>query len=233
MDFEIFSSLDIKFTPSMNKKFLNYINLFKKYNSHTNLVSKNDENQLIEKHIFDSLAFNLYYKKYPKVGNIMDIGTGGGFPSLPLAIYYPKIDITAVDSTSKKINFLKVVKSELQIENIFPITSRIEELPTNYKNTFDVVTTRALSNLRIILEYAIPYIKTNGHFIAYKSSYSEMELKEAKNALKTLNTKLIDIIEYKLPTKENYDRKLLIFQKTKEVPTIYPRTYNIIKKAPL
>ena len=233
MRFELLEQLGIKLSKKTEQNFIKYIELFKKYNAHTNLISKNDEELLFEKHIFDSLAFNLFIKKYGIPKTVMDIGTGGGFPSLPLAILFPEIEIFAVDSTSKKINFILETKEKLNLKNINPVVSRIEELPENLKEAFDVITTRALGALPLILEYSIPYLKKGGYFVPYKSVDSEAEILKSQNALKTLKTKLIDTIEYKLPLKENFDRKLLIFKKLDKTSSIYPRTYNIMKKSPL
>lgn len=234
MDFDVLASkLNVEFDEKTQKSFLNYVELFKKYNSHTNLISKNDEKYLFEKHIFDSLAFNLFVKKYSKPDKILDIGTGGGFPSVPLAFLLKMADIYAVDSTAKKIKFIEEVKSVLRLNNLNPTVARIEELPTEWKETFDVVTSRALGNLTMILEYAIPYLKVGGYFVAYKSIDSQNELENAKNALKILNTDLVEEISYQLPLKENFDRKLLVFKKKKTVSKIYPRLNGLIKKSPL
>lgn len=233
MDFDLLKSLGLNLDDKTKSEFETYIKLFKKYNSHTNLISKNDEELLFEKHIFDSLAFNLFSQKYgcPKI--LMDIGTGGGFPALPMAMIYPETNIFAVDSTTKKINFINEIKEELKLKNVEPLALRIEELPQNLKESFDVVTTRALGNLRLVLEYAIPYLKVGGYFVAYKSSDSENELNQAKNAMKILKTSLVDKIEYKLPLSENFDRKLLVFKKEAKTPPLYPRQYNSMKKSPL
>ena len=175
---------------------------------------------------------NLFLKNN-KTKKILDIGTGGGFPSLPLALFYKDINITAVDSIKKKINFLNLAQNELEIKNIKPICSRVEDLPENLKNNFDIVTTRAMADLREILEYAIPYVKVGGYFIAYKSIKAEEEINNAKNALKILNTILVDTIEYSLPIEENNTRVLLIFKKTKDIPSSYPRKNGLVKKKPL
>ena len=233
MNYDALNSLFIKFSDNKKKSFYKYIKIFKEYNSHTNLISKNDENVLFEKHIYDSLAFNLFVKKYQEPEKLMDIGTGGGFPSIPLALLYDNIKIFAVDSTIKKIKFINEAKDELLLDNIKTAASRIEDLPAELKSTFNVVTSRALGALSIILEYAAPFLKVGGYFVAYKSLDSENELLIAENAMRVLNMNLIDIIEYKLPLKENYDRKLLVFKKQSEISPIYPRKYNIIKKNPL
>lgn len=226
------SNIEIKLNNEKEIALNKYISLFLDYNENVNLISKNDTKVLFEKHIYDSLALNLFLKDN-SVKNILDIGTGGGFPSLPLSIFFEEINITAVDSIEKKINFIKQAKNELNIININPICSRVEDLPDEMKNNFDVVTTRAMADLREILEYAIPYVKTNGYFIAYKSIKAKEELENAKNALKVLNTKLVNTIEYKLPIEENNTRVLLVFKKLKNIPSSYPRKNGLVKKKPL
>ncbi len=233
MNFELLKELGLDSDLSTKTQFAKYLELFKAYNSHTNLISKNDEKFLFEKHIFDSLALNLFFEKFNIPQTLMDIGTGGGFPSVPVSVAKPQIKIFAVDSISKKINFIKIVKQELNLKNLTPVVSRIEELPKELKSTFDLVTTRALGALPLILEYASAYLKIGGYFVAYKSIDSENELSQAKNAMKVLKMELVDEINYKLPLNENFDRKLLVFKKLNEVPDIYPRPFNIMKKNPL
>ena len=215
--------------------FVLYEKLFKEYNSKVNLISNNDETVLFEKHIFDSLAFNLFYEKYisNKSLKLLDIGTGGGFPSLPISLFYKNIDVAALDSINKKINFIKLVKEQLKLDNINPICSRVEDLPISSKSSFDDVTSRAMAELRLILEYAIPYLKVGGYFVAYKSIKTQEEIDNAKNALKLLNSKVVDIIDYSLPIEENNRRCLIIIKKEKEVPSSYPRKNGLVKKKPL
>ncbi len=228
--------LDIELNSTKSEKIKNYIKFFSEYNEKINLISRNDVNVIFQKHIFDSLAFNLFYKKYFKQNinlDIIDIGTGGGFPSVPLAVNYPEFNITAIDSANKKINFLQQVKQEFNLKNFCPLCYRIENLPVYMRQKYDIATARALAELRIILEYAVPYIKTGGYFIAYKSKKAREELINAENALNILNTQLIDEIEYKLPLDEENNRVLLIFKKMKNTGNKYPRANNLIKNAPL
>ena len=212
-----------------------YTQMFKEYNSKVNLISNNDERVLFEKHIFDSLAFNLFYQKYMfnKSLKLLDIGTGGGFPSVPIALFYKNINVIALDSINKKINFIKFIKEDLKLENINPICSRVEDMPISNKSSFDVVTSRAMAELRMILEYAIPYVKVGGYFVAYKSIKTQEEIENAKNALKILNSRVVDIIEYSLPLEEENNRCLIVIKKEKEVPSSYPRKNGLVKKKPL
>ncbi len=228
----LFKNLDVDYESKM-QVFQQYAELFFEYNAKVNLIAKNDEQYLIEKHVYDSLAINLFLKKHGNLKNILDIGTGGGFPSLPIAIYYPEINVCAVDSINKKIKFINECAEKLNLKNILTINSRAEDLPENMKNSFDMVTSRAMAQLREILEYAIPYVKTGGYFIAYKSLKAEEELKQAENALKILNTELVEKIKYNIPLQEQQKRVLLIFKKIKPIELIYPRKNGVVKKKPL
>lgn len=233
--FEQLNSLDLNFDIEKQNLFQKYIELFVEYNSKVNLVSNNDEKLLFEKHIYDSLALNLFFKKYKQELSIklLDIGTGGGFPSLPVAMTYEKMQVCAVDSINKKINFIKNAALELNLKNIEPICSRVEDLPEFRKKSFDVVTTRAMAELREILEYAIPFLKVGGYFVAFKSLKAEEEIKNASTALKALNTVLVDKIEYTLPIEGENRRVLLVFKKVKDILPSYPRKNGLVKKKPL
>ncbi len=225
--------LGIELNKNQIKTFDLYQSLFLEFNEKINLIGKNDEQNLFYKHIWDSLALNLYLKDNTNVKSLMDIGTGGGFPALPLAIAFPEKNFIAVDSINKKINVLNSIIKSLSLKNIKAKTDRIEDLPYEYKNSFDMVTSRAMAELRMILEYAIPYIKIGGYFAAYKALKAKEELENAQSALNKLNTKLIKKIEYTLPIEENPKRVLLIFKKLKAVDDIYPRKNGAIKKNPL
>lgn len=228
--YENLTELNINLTEEKKELFNKYVSLFLDYNENVNLISKNDAKFLYEKHIFDSLALNLFFKNNTKL-KLLDIGTGGGFPSVPLSLAFESIKITAIDSINKKINFIKLAKNELGLDNLTPICARVEDLKE--KNSFDIVTSRAMADLREILEYAIPYVKVGGYFVAYKSIKAEEELENAKNALKTLNTVLVEKIEYKLPVEETGTRVLLVFKKVKDIPSSYPRKNGLVKKKPL
>lgn len=228
-------NLPLKLNKKSLENFENFAQLFKIYNSHTNLISKNDEKNLFEKHIYDSLCISLFINKYIKEDSIkiLDIGTGGGFPSIPVAIAYNNFQIYPLDSIAKKIGFIELVQKELRLDNLHPICKRVEELPQNSRESFDIVTSRAVAPLNILLEYAIPFVKNNGYFVAFKSKNSDNEINTAQNALKILNSKIIERIKYNLPTEQLFSRELLIIKKEKETPSIYPRKSGQAKKNPL
>ena len=226
--------LNLNINDKKRKILENFSQIFVEYNTKLNLISKNEIQFLFPKHIFDSLSFNLFYEKYINNDcniNLLDIGTGGGFPSIPIAIVYDNVKITAIDSTAKKINTVKKIVENLALANIEPICNRIENMDKKYK--YDVVVSRAMAELRIILEYAIPYVKTGGYFVAYKSVKAEDEILRAGNALKLLNAKIVDKLDYELPISEKNRRVLLIIKKLKDTPNIYPRLNGIIGKKPL
>lgn len=217
------------------ENFKNFEKLFKFYNSHTNLISKNDEKFLFEKHIYDSLALSLFIKKYKTKpdAKLMDIGTGGGFPSIPLSIIFSDMQVTAIDSIAKKIGFLELVKKELRLDNLTPICARVEDLDKSYKNSYEIVTSRAVAQLNTLLEYAMPFVKNSKYFVAYKSVIADEELVNAQNALHKLNTEIIDRINYDLPNIDSHKRELLVFKKEKAILDIYPRKSGLAKKNPL
>ena len=216
-------------------QFSEYKNLFKIYNSHTNLISKNDENVFFEKHIYDSLCLSIFFQKYEIPGNIklLDVGTGGGFPAVPLSIVYPEMQIYPVDSVAKKVGFIELVQKELRLENLHPICKRVEDLNRDFKNSFDVVTSRAVAALNILLEYTIPFVKAGGYFAAYKSKNAQQELKEAQNAMGILKCEFSESISYNLPLENDYTRELLIFKKNNSTSKDYPRKSGQAKKNPL
>lgn len=191
--------------------FENYINIFLEQNSKLNLISKNDEKFLWEKHIFDSLAIEKFFEKYniePSGKTLLDFGTGGGFPSVPAAIRYPKLSVTALDSIRKKINAISEIKSALNLDNLTTICDRVENIQTKY----DFVTSRAVASMEKLIPYAMPRLKPDGYFIAYKSVKVREEITEAEKVLKKYNAKITDIIEYDLPLAENHTRNLVIIR---------------------
>ena len=195
------------------ENFHNYISAFLEENSKINLISKNEEKFLWEKHIFDSLSVSLFFEKYIKDlfgKKLLDIGTGGGFPAVPISIIYPELQVFALDSIQKKLNSIENIKSKLKLKNLTTINDRAE----NIQEKFDIVTVRAVGKLDKIAKYALPLLKKNGYFVAYKSKTAEEEIKEAQKTLNQFGSKIVDIIEYQLPTEEIYNRNLVIIKKT-------------------
>ncbi len=200
-------------TDMINKDFFcDYMQMFLEENSKVNLISKNDEKYLWEKHIFDSLAIGLFFEKFniePKGKKLLDIGTGGGFPSVPIALKYPEIKVFALDSIAKKIRAVQTLKTRLNLQNLTPVCSRVE----NFDEKFDIITSRAVSSLENICSYALPKLKPDGYFVAYKSQKVNDEIKKAKQILTKYKAEIADIIEYDLPLEEKITRNLVVIRK--------------------
>ena len=191
--------------------FSKYMEAFLERNSVLNLISKNEEKFLYEKHIYDSLSIKLFFDKYNIVsGNLLDIGSGGGFPALPIALVYPKISVTALDSIQKKINAILAIKQELNITNLDVICDRAENLK---EEKYDIITSRAVAPIEVLVKYAAPLLEPEGYFVAYKSKRSVEEIHDAELVLQKYKLKCIDMINYTLPLDELYERKLLIFKR--------------------
>ena len=140
---------------------------------------------------------------------LLDIGTGGGFPSVPIALEYKNIEVYGLDSIRKKINAIENMKAELDIKNLHTICDRAE----NIKDKFDIITSRAVAKLDKIANYALPLLKNGGYFVAYKSIKTQEEINDAKNILKKNKAEIIDVIEYNLPLEENFVRNLIVIKK--------------------
>jgi len=189
-----------------------FIELFKEYNSHTNLMSKNDLSVIFEKHIVDSLSVFMF-KEFQNCETILDIGTGGGFPAVPISIFSEDKQVFAVDSIQKKIRFIESVKEELSLKNLTPLCSRIESLGKDYFKKFDLVVSRALGDLEKLTKYSAPYLKKGGYLCAYKSKNAEIELKNAEEMIKKHNFLYTETVSYNLKLDENFERCLVILRK--------------------
>lgn len=191
--------------------FTDYKKVFLEQNAILNLISKNEEKFLWEKHIYDSLAIKIFFNKYsPTVKKLLDIGTGGGFPSVPIALEYPAISVTALDSIRKKIRAIENIKEKLSIENLVPVCARVENIKGE---KYDIVTSRAVATLDVLLGYAAPLLKNGGYFIAYKSRLADKEINDARMLIKKLGFELSEILDYRLPLEEIYERKLIVLKK--------------------
>lgn len=188
--------------------FTEYKRVFLEENSKRNLISKNDEKFLFEKHIYDSLGIKLFFEKYNiHSAKILDIGCGGGFPCVPLAIEYPEFKITGIDSIKKKIDAINEIKNQLELDNLSTICDRVENIKGQ---KFDVITSRAVADLSKIAEYALPLLKHNGYFVAYKSRKTQEEIGNATKILKRYNAEVKVILTYTLPMEEVYVRNLVV-----------------------
>ena len=199
-------NLGLTLEENILEKLCAWEEIFLEYNSHTNLMSKNDTNVLFEKHVFDSLSI-FKWDKFLLHKKILDVGTGGGFPSVILAICFPNLQIIANDSRIKKINFIKEIKEKLNLENLEIAYSRIEDvLPLNV----DLILSRAVGEILNIWELSKKHLNSGGNFVIYKSKGHKEEIQKFKQKYKNAKFKIID---YRLPLKEEYERNLVILEK--------------------
>lgn len=221
------TKLNIEVTPEKLDQLKEYASFLLEYNQHTNLTAIRDINEVYLKHFYDSLtivkAINL-----KEVNTVLDIGTGPGFPGMVLKIIYPHLQITLMDSNNKKIGFLNALAKELNL-NVEIIYGRAEEFIVNRREYYDIVTSRAVASLDILTELSIPYVKTNGLFVAMKSNYQE-ELQATLPILKKLDSKVEKIEKFSLP-KIEANRAIICIRKEKATNHKYPRNYNQIKNA--
>lgn len=212
------------------KKLWNFAEILKKYNQIHNLTAITDDIDIIYKHLLDSLLpIKLFSNQ-----KILDIGCGGGFPCVPLAIANPNINIIGVDSVGKKVNFVNNVVNELNISNLYAFHTRIEDMATNsdYRESFDIVTSRAVAPLNIILEYSAPMLKNDGIIIAYKGSNFEEEISNAKNAMKILDCEIMGCIKINIEETAS-TRAILVIKKKSDISKKYPRKQNKPRLQPL
>ena len=220
--------LGIKVTEEEISKLEKYALLLKAWNEKINLTAITEKEQVFLKHFYDSLTL-VKIIDLSKVDSICDLGTGAGFPGVVLKIFFPNLKLTLVDALNKRINFLDVVVKDLNLENVTLVHARAEEYGKNHRECFDVVTARALSSFPILLEYGIPLLKTCGHLIAMRGLNDSVD---GVNALKVLNSKINNIIEFKLPFEES-NRTLVDIVKISQTSLKYPRRYAEIKKKPI
>lgn len=221
--------LNINITDKQLSNLDIYYKMLIDYNNHTNLTRITEEKEVYLKHFYDSLTL----VKAIELDNqtLLDIGTGAGFPGLVLKIVFPNLKVTLVDSLNKRITFLNSVIEKLNLKNVEAIHTRAEEYIINKRESFDIVTSRAVANLNTLAELCIPFLKVSGYFIPMKAEAQE-EIETAKKGVKTLGGVIKDTIIFKLP----YDagtRTLIKIEKLTKTSVKYPRKFSEIKKKPL
>ena len=231
---ELFSNYSIDINDKQVNKFNKYYSLLIEWNKKINLTTITDYEDVIKKHFLDSvLLLKVLKKDLFTLKNIIDVGTGAGFPGVPLAIMLPDAKFTLVDSLNKRIQFLKEVIEILEIDNINLIHARAEELggDANYREKYDICVSRAVAALPLLLEYCSPFIKKEGVLYMYKSVKVEEEIYSAENALSILNCSINKNIL--LSDENNFIRYILEIEKKEATPDKYPRKPGKAKKAPL
>lgn len=231
---KLFSDYNIEVNNEQVEKFDNYYRLLIEWNKKINLTAIINYEDVIKKHFLDSvLLLKVYSKDLFTSKNIIDVGTGAGFPGLPLAIMLPDAKFTLVDSLNKRIQFLKEVIDILKISNITLIHSRAEELGINsdHREKYDICVSRAVAALPLLLEYCSPFVKKEGVLYMYKSLKVEEEIELSKNALSILNCSINNKIL--LAEEEDFQRYILEIKKENFTPDKYPRKPGKAKKKPL
>lgn len=200
-------------------------------NQKYNLTSIVDKEEVYVKHFYDSIKLKDVVD-LENVKTFLDVGSGAGFPAIPIKILFPNLKVTIIEPTLKRCNFLNELCNLLKLENVVIINDRSENIKEEHREYFDIVSARAVANLSVLLELTIPYVKVNGSFCALKGSSYKEEIDSSINALKLLNCKVIDIYDYELPL--NLGKRVIInFLKTNKTNKKYPRSYAQIKKKQL
>lgn len=223
-------SMYLEIIEQFGEKFKVFKDLLSEYNSKYNLTAISDEKEVYIKHFYDSIAPEKYFFENARV---IEIGSGGGFPSVPLKIIRDDLKFTLIESTGKKCAFLNAVVDKLKLDGVKVMNIRAEDggRDGTLREKFDIATARAVARLNVLCEYCLPFVKVGGRFIAYKGD-AEEEIKESKNALNTLGGEIEDIFYYDLP--EGYGKRTaVIIKKIRTAPDKYPRGNGLERKKPL
>lgn len=222
--------LNINLTDHELKRLDIYYQFLKEYNDHTNLTSIIEEEKVYLKHFYDSLTI-VNTINLNNVNSVLDIGTGAGFPGIVIKIFFPNLEMTLIDSNNKKTKFLSQLVEKLELTKVTIINDRSENYIVKKRESFDLVVSRAVADLKVLSELALPFVKNKGFFISYKGE-SELELKDAEYAIQTLGGKIVSLKSLILPIEQS-KRTLVKIEKIKETPKEYPRVFDKILKKPL
>lgn len=226
-------NINISLSEKQYKQIYKYYDLLVEWNKVMNLTAITDEVEFANKHIYDSVliqqCFNMEH-----VTSVIDIGTGAGLPGIPLKIVFPHLKITLLDSLNKRINFLNRVVEELDLDDVETIHGRAEDFgkAEEYRELYDLCVSRAVSQLPVLSEYCIPFVKVEGHFVAYKSVATDEEIANGKKAIQVLGGHIEDVKEIKL-LGEEVKRRFVIVKKDNNTPGKYPRKAGKPQKSPL
>lgn len=229
------NKFDIELTDKQLEQFIQYYELLIEWNSFMNLTAITEFQEVIKKHFIDSISL---VKAIPNLeeqyGTVIDIGTGAGFPGIPLKIVFPKLQVTLLDSLKKRVQFLDKVVNTLELSKVSIIHGRAEDYarPDKLREKFDLCVSRAVANLTTLSEYCIPFVKINGYFISYKSEKIVEEYENAKNAIKILGGRFERQVDFLIPNSDIY-RNLFIIKKEKVTPVKYPRKAGVPSREPI
>lgn len=225
--------LNIELENSQYDKFHCFYELLVEWNKVMNLTGITDYDEVNEKHFIDSLAvFNVI--DLNKINRVIDIGTGAGFPGIPLKIAFPHLEIVLLDSLQKRINFLDKVIDELGLENVSTLHGRAEDYArmSEFREEFDLCVSRAVANLSVLSEYCIPYVKIGGYFISYKSGNIDEEVKQAETSIRVLGGSLENVVKFNLPNSD-IERSFVKINKVVSTKSKYPRKAGVPGKSPI
>ena len=229
------SKRNFKLNENQINQFNQYFNSLIEANKHVNLTRITAEDDVYLKHFYDSITPLLTFSTvFKSSSSLCDVGAGAGFPSIPLKIMMPELQVTIVDSLGKRLNFLQGLITQLNLKNVALVHGRAEDVGQNkqYREQFDMVTARAVANMAVLSEYCLPLVKKNGNFIALKGPKAEDELKLSQKALTTLGGKAIALKELQLP-QSTEDRTLILVKKVQPTPKKYPRQAGTPHRKPI
>lgn len=225
--------LNIKISTDQDRKLLIYYDMLISENEKINLTAITEKAEVYKKHFWDSLTPALFYDFY-QVKTLCDVGSGAGFPSIVLKIFFPHLKITIIEALEKRVKFLNNLVHTLQLEDVTVFHARAEDFAKDYRETFDIVTARAVARLNMLAELCIPLLKVKGDFIVLKGQKGDEELAEAQIALKKLGICQQEIHHFMLDENAQQEqRQIIILNKCKKTSVLYPRHYSKIKKQPL
>ena len=227
---KLLANINIELSDRQLEQFEIYFMFLVEYNQYVNLTAITEEEDVYIKHFYDSILVGQVLD-LTTVNSICDVGSGAGFPSIPLKIVYPHLNVTIVDGLDKRITFLKQLVSKLGLTNVNLVHGRAEEYAKDHRESFDMVTARAVARANILNELCIPLVKVGGNFVSMKGKNAEEEINEG-NSLNILKGKIINQAEYYLP-KEESKRVLIVINHFEKCPNKYPRAFASIKKNPL
>jgi len=227
------TNIGLSFDEDKYNKFMQYKDMIQEWNQKVNLTAITEDSEIIKKHFIDSIKI-FKFDGLKNAERIIDIGTGGGFPGIPMKIMFPDMEVVLLDSLNKRINFLNEVINKLGLKKITAIHGRAEDFAREaaYREGFDAVVSRAVANLTTLSELCIPYVKVGGNFIAMKGPAIDEELKDSQKAISTLGGKVNEIIEVEIE-ESDLNHNLVIINKKVNTPKAYPRKPGMASKKPL